>query len=156
MPRRNNSSPSNSQIRQNTRRNVMRTSGRLRYATEMYRQFLQENPPPSFLERKLARHGYVVAAHSAFARAGKLNSLPVRNDKIVEKLFRAYDEVLAEIYEKRAKQHTKTHFSANVRLNNRKTPPVMAIGLRTNNKWPVVVLNPGNKNKSPNKKKNGN
>lgn len=142
MPRRNNSSPSNSKNRQTIRRNVMRTSRRLQYATEMYREFLQENPPPSFLERKLARHGYVVAAHTAFARAGKLNSLPVRNDKIVEKLFQAYDELLA-----------KTHFSANVRLNNRKTPP-MALGLKMNNGRPVVVLNPGNNNKAKTPKKN--
>ena len=124
----------------------MRRSARLRFATEIYIEMLREGNLRSWWNRQIPQQRYVSLAKRVFNRAGLRDSLPVRADKIIEKLIQAYGEVMNE----RASQRQKKNTVATVKLNNGN---VRRIGLGTaNNGRRVVVVNPSGNNNLRNNK----
>lgn len=156
MPRRGNRpGGANLTERQTNRRQVMRESRRLQYATELYLEMIELGNFQSWLDRQLARRRYTHFARYIFERKGKLASLPLRNDKIEEKLFQAYADLVAEENAQRAAQHAKTTFVAHVPLNNGNTRRIN-MGIRSNNgRVMTIVAHPGNNKARSPKNNNG-
>jgi hypothetical protein len=139
MPRRGNTPNYNSSTRRAERREVMRRSTRLQYALEIYIEMLREGNLNSWWYRHAKQQRVAQFAKYIFRRAGKLDALPIRADKIVEKLLEAYAEVMAERNTKLNQKNRKVSVS----LNNGNVRRMM---LGTANGRSVVVVNPSGNN----------
>ena len=121
----------------NNRRQVMQRSRRLQYATELYMEMMREGDLNRWWRRIPAQQRYTSFAKFIFKRAGKLNALPTRADKIVEKMIEAYgDATMARTMQRQTKNTV-----ASVFLNNGNARR-MALG--TANGRRVIVVHPPN------------